>query len=130
MNPELYFDRDGSRLPADATAEDVARVWSQDNRLVASTYVGETHISTVLLVIDHNHFADDDPIIFESMVFGYLPPRTRWQRFTRKPAAETETEYQWRYRTIDEATHGHLRIHTAVENGTLDDCDPYDPRTP
>lgn len=40
-----------------------------DNRRVASTHIGETHVSTVFLGLDHAS-AGGSPKLFETMVFG------------------------------------------------------------
>ena len=37
---------------------------------VAETIIGPVHISTVFLGIDHRHFGDGPPLLFETMIFG------------------------------------------------------------
>jgi hypothetical protein len=50
-------------------------------------------VSTVFLALDHNHFGDGDPLLFETMVFG-----------------GPHDQDQWRYATWDEAERGHSAV--------------------
>lgn len=43
---------------------------NMEMRRVASDYIGDTHISTVFLCLDHNHSGEGEPILFETMIFG------------------------------------------------------------
>lgn len=62
-----------------------------ENRTVAWTQItSETWVSTVFLGLDHNHFGEGPPILFETMIFG-----------------GPEDEYQWRYSSWDDAETGH-----------------------
>jgi hypothetical protein len=64
-----------------------------DNRCrVASTIVGDTHVSTVFLGINHNFLDDDHPITFETMIF-----------------APDRSEVVDRYATWAEAAAGHAK---------------------
>ena len=63
---------------------------SEFGKVVRKTYVGEAHISTVFLCIDHNHFGEGTPILFETMIFG-----------------GDSDDHQERYSTWDEAIVGH-----------------------
>lgn len=67
-----------------------------DNRRVRRDYVNDYLISTVFLVIDHN-LGSQPPLWFETMVF-YDPEHTE---------NCTESKYQDRYTTWDEAVEGH-----------------------
>jgi hypothetical protein len=69
-----------------------------DKRRVALTRVGRKYVSTVFLGTNHNWFDDEDPILFETMIFQ-----------SRKGNTEFD-EYQERYRTWDEAVKGHNQI--------------------
>jgi hypothetical protein len=58
---------------------------------VARTYINKKcYVSTVFMGLDHS-FGGGEPVLFETMVFG----------------GPTDQEYQWRYRTFDEAERGH-----------------------
>jgi hypothetical protein len=81
-----------------------------ESRRVAETDIGEYWVSTVFLGTDHNFSGAGPPILFESMVFG---PKTgdvvdvgngRWYE------ARESLCYQHRYRTYDEAEHGHEQL--------------------
>lgn len=78
--------------------------WFDDinNRRVAETFVGDVHISTVFLGIDHR-FGDGPPLWFETMIFG-----------------GEHDEFQDRYSTLDEARSGHNRA-VAMVQGEADD---------
>ncbi len=61
------------------------------NRQLAEDFVRNSRVSTVFLGLDHNHFNEDGPILWETMIFG----------------GKFDGE-QWRYRTRAEALDGHL----------------------
>jgi hypothetical protein len=62
-----------------------------ENRCVAWTQItSETWVSTVFLGIDHRHFGNGPPLLFETMIFG-----------------GRRDEYQWRYSSWDDAEAGH-----------------------
>ena len=60
------------------------------NRVVAQDKIQDIHVSTVFLGLDHNWLKSDDPILFETMIFG-----------------GPHNNYQERYRTWKEAEVGH-----------------------
>jgi hypothetical protein len=87
----LWFDRQGRPI----SSEECMVLFSRDEyRQVAHTDLGDKgNISTVWLGIDHGFGMGQQPVIFETMVFG--GPHTDWQE---------------RYRTEAEALAGHARI--------------------
>lgn len=90
-----YYDMDGRRISRAAAM----RLYEGDfnaTRRVAEDYIGEVHISTVLLVIDHS-FGDGPPLIFETMIFR-----------------GEHDEYQERYATREQALDGHARAVSLV----------------
>lgn len=68
-----------------------AKWFGTNKRHVAQDNVGESHVSTVFLGVDHN-FIGGRPVLFETMIFG----------------GEHDQE-QERYCTWDEAEAGHAR---------------------
>lgn len=45
--------------------------WMQTaDRRVAKTQIGPLRVSTVFLGLDHRHFEDGSPLVFETMIFG------------------------------------------------------------
>lgn len=104
-DPYRYYERDGTGISIDmSTQEGLAKmteIWSHEYRRVAQDYVGEIHVSTVFLPINHS-WGDGPPILFETMVFGY-----------------GADEYQWRYPNEESALAGHAIILEAVREGTL-----------
>ena len=103
----LYYDMEGVGHEIDHdNPEDRAlltKLFDHEYRRVAQDYVGDVHVSTVLLAIDHS-WEEGPPIIFETMVFGY---------------GEGDEEYQWRYSTKEAALAGHALILGSVRSGTL-----------
>ena len=73
-------------------------IWFEKAGRVASDYVGDVHISTVFLGIDHS-FGSGPPLLFETMIFG-----------------GDHDGYQERFRTWDEAAAGH-KIALALVKG-------------
>ena len=104
--PYLYYERDGTpitiNLDTPEGREKMAEIWSHEYRAVAQDYVGEIHVSTVFLPIDHG-WGGGPPILWETMVFGY----------------DSDDEFQWRYRSEAAALEGHALILGAVKSGTL-----------
>lgn len=45
---------------------------------VARDEIGVTIVSTVFLGLDHRHFGDGPPVLFETMIFG--GPHDEWQK--------------------------------------------------
>ncbi len=98
----MYYRLDGHEVVPASRDEFVAQFQDFRHRSVASDYVGEVHVSTVFLALDHA-FTGGPPLVFETMVFGF----------------DDEGEYQWRYHTWDEAVAGHQRVLAAVRDGLL-----------
>lgn len=69
------------------------RETGEDARFVARSNVGDAHVPTVFLGVNHRHFGDGPPILFETMVFG-----------------GSEDGYQERYATWEGALAGHERV--------------------
>lgn len=70
-----------------------------EDKIVAKTDIGEIHISTVFLGLDHSWHGDSKPILFETMIFG--GEFDGWQR---------------RYETWDQALEGHHQVCEMVVN--------------
>lgn len=49
------------------------------DRTVKRTEFGEITLSTVFLGLDHNFFSDNDPILFETMIFGGENDQRCWR---------------------------------------------------
>lgn len=105
-NPFAYYERDGTKISINLDTpegrEKMNQIWSHEYRRVAQDYIGDVHISTVFLPIDHG-WGEGPPILFETMVFGY----------------EGDAEYQWRYISEEDALFGHALIVAAVVKRTL-----------
>jgi len=66
---------------------------SMSNRSLFITNFSEVSVSTVFLGFDHSFDTNNEPILFETMVFGGI-----------------YNEYQVRYHTYDEAELGHKEV--------------------
>ncbi|WP_063685502.1 hypothetical protein [Bradyrhizobium stylosanthis] len=71
---------------------------------VAETFVGSVHISTVFLGIDHRHFGDGPPLLFETMIFG-----GSLEGFQNRCSTWDEAEAM-HAEALDQVRRGHLRV--------------------
>jgi hypothetical protein len=63
------LDNDNRPVPADL--EEWARWLEHNNRHVGFTQItSQIDVSTVFMGIDHRHFGDGPPLLFETMIFG------------------------------------------------------------
>ena len=67
------------------------------DRHVAWTQVGDVHVSTIFLGLDHNYGWEGPPLLYETLVFG-----------------GALADAQARYATWEDAEHGHAAIVAAV----------------
>ena len=72
---------------------------ASEDKIVAQTNIGTTHISTLFLSLDHG-FDPENPQVFETMVFR-----------------DGEGADMWRYSTWQEAVEGHERACRGVTCG-------------
>lgn len=95
-----YILRDGEPVPVDDVIE-----WGRwfegadEERRIGATDVGDVHVSTVFLGLDHS-FGHGPPLLFETMVFG-----------------GEHDEWQDRYSTRTQAEAGHEAVVSALRNG-------------
>lgn len=68
------FILDGKRaVPCndlDLWASALEKSYKDGSRRVGDDTVGDVRVSTVFLGIDHNHWREGEPLLFETMVFG------------------------------------------------------------
>lgn len=88
---DLYILKDGVPVPEPDLIKWARSFKNIDNRRVAFTEIGDVHVSTVFLGLDHS-FGGGKPVLFETMIF------------------EGEHDgYQERYCTLEDAMIGHER---------------------
>lgn len=80
-----YYDQDGAPMDTDAW---IRAFEDREARIIGSDYLGEIHVSTVWLGLDHGF--GGPPLIFETMIFG-----------------GEHDQYQDRYSTKEQAIEGH-----------------------
>jgi len=100
-NYKYVLDESGRPVPEPDTmrwGEWYEQSWPA--RRVARTEVGDVHVSTVFLAMDHNWFGDGPPILYETMVFG-----------------GDRDGYQWRHHTREQAIAAHDQIVAALRAG-------------
>jgi len=89
-----FWDMDGNRM----TLTEWAKAFGEP-RHIGKTTVGEAEVSTVWLGDDHQ-FGPGPPLIFETMIFG-----------------GPHDQFCDRYTTKEEATAGHQRVVSALQEG-------------
>jgi hypothetical protein len=57
------------RVPVPVSFEEWCEKFSEEDRRVALTNIGDVEVSTVFLGMDHS-FGGGEPLLFETMVFG------------------------------------------------------------
>lgn len=93
MDNWYIWDREKDEIQLASSIEEWGKYMKLGgNRRVALDHVDDAEVSTVFLGIDHNFFAKDDPILFETMVFG---------------GGEEFDGECIRYRTSEQALEGH-----------------------
>lgn len=93
MNSRHYFYvLDVNRRPVPATLQEWAIFLEDDkNRAVNWTQAtSQVEVSTVFLGLDHRHFGNGPPLLFETMIFG-----------------GALDHHMWRYSSWDDAEAGH-----------------------
>ncbi len=82
--PFTYIIKDGKVTPCYDTMEWGKWMEANDRRL-ALTSTGKSEVSTVFLGVDHG-FGGDEPVVFETLVFGG-PLDQEQERYTSREAA-------------------------------------------
>lgn len=79
-----------------------AKLYRNDSSRIVeqTTLLGDVKVSTVFLGIDHSFLLEDEPVLFETMVFG-----------------GEEDMYCQRYATWDAAAQGHKRVCQQLTDG-------------
>jgi hypothetical protein len=100
MSDKYVLDANGEAVPA--TFEQWAN-WMEtagDTRRLGNDLIGDVHVSTVFLGLDHS-FSDGPPVLWETMIFG-----------------GEHDQYQERYTSREDALAGHERAKALVAGGT------------
>lgn len=101
MTDKYILDADGNPVQVHDLLT-WAKAFEKENRIVAQDAVGDVMVSTVFLGLDHRHFDEGPPILWETMVFG-----------------GDNDQFQERYSSRKEALEGHARILDAVKAGVI-----------
>ncbi len=88
-------------------AEQFEKMSKANTRHVGDDMIGEYHVSTLWLGLDHNYYGGGPPLLFETMVFH---------------GDHLGDIYMDRYTTWDEAVEGHKKAIEWVNEG----CKDYD----
>ncbi|WP_439372903.1 hypothetical protein [Bradyrhizobium sp. DASA03120] len=106
----VLVNRETARVPlndwasASASRHATIKLTSLDPWRVAQTYIGDVHISTVFLGLDHRFFGDGPPLLFETMIFG-----GRLDEFQNRCATWDEAEAM-HAEAVEQVRRGHLRV--------------------
>lgn len=95
-NPHRYFD--WNSLPIKQWEYHFKNYFFSKH--VAEDFINKWRISTIWLGLNHSHFSNSNPIIFETMIF---------KEDEEMPDNEDFQHYQKRYSTLEEAEEGHKR---------------------
>ena len=94
----MYYKLNGKQIVEVSIAEFESKNTTFSKPLFKSKF-GEVEVSTIFMAMDHNFDVNsDEPILFETMVFG-----------------GEHNDYQERYHTYDRAEEGHKRICEMVD---------------
>ncbi len=102
------LDNNNKPVPAEMF---VAAKWMEDHpnrKIVKQEDVGDIHVSTVFLGLDHAMFWDKDktPVLWETMIFG----------------GTHDQEYQQRYTSYEDALEGHkVAVEIAINSLKTED---------
>jgi hypothetical protein len=98
---EWYILNEDKTTSLAVTEEEKIRAYTSiGNRRVDQTEIGNCHVSTVFLGLDHNWDIGGPPLLFETMVFH-----------------DGDGEESWRYSTWDEAVEGHEKACRELASG-------------
>lgn len=114
------LDKDGNEVETDLMTW-AAWFEKSGNRRIDRTEVGDYHVSTVFLGLDHNFGDEGRPLLYETMVFENAESEIERPSVGDFPASKMQInksldEYSERYSTRAEAEAGHKRIVAAVGN--------------
>jgi hypothetical protein len=88
-----YYMLDGQRVVPCTSFLSWAHWFEDANRCVGYTQItSQCNVSTTFLGLDHRHFGDGPPLVFETMIFG---------------GPDEIAGSQWRYSSWDDAEIGH-----------------------
>jgi len=96
---DLYTLKDKTPVPCEDTYT-WGKYMEEEDRTVSNTYIGDVHISTVFLGVNHSFHEQGPPILFETMIFG-----------------GKHDDFQQRYETWEMAEAGHKAAVELVERG-------------
>lgn len=100
-NKELHYmlDDDGNVVQT-TSLEEWGRWFEKADRRILVDEVRQSQISTVFLSVDHSFDEGEEPVLWETMIFG-----------------GPFDEFQWRYYSREDAIAGHERIKKMVMLG-------------
>src|SRR5215831_7124594 len=76
----LYYILDADRHVVKVDIRAWSRKFGLMNRQVGLTEInGDVQVSTVFLGIDHRHFGEGPPLLFETMIFGGKLDHSMWR---------------------------------------------------
>lgn len=106
--PNVYYRLEGRKI-VPSSIHGVKDMWNSKNKTIAQTKIGDLVASTVFLIVNHNYHEEDNPVLFETMVFGTNPDGT----------TDFSDIYCERYATYDEAIAGHIKTIIKINTGEI-----------
>ncbi len=86
------------REPVKCTLLEWGAWFETDERRIDQTDIGDVHISTVFLGIDHNYNLTGRPVLFETMIFGGEHDQYQDRCCTYDEAKKMHTKALWMVR--------------------------------
>jgi len=101
-----FYLLDENKVPYEVSVEKCYKMMDMDYdmKVVGKDMVGDILVSTVFLGLDHSHYGQEGPILFETMIFEMGAISGEFDGFQR------------RYKTYDEAVEGHKEALEMVNN--------------
>ena len=90
------------REPVKCTLLEWGAWFETDERRIDQTDIGDVHISTVFLGIDHSFGASGPPVLFETMIFGGEHDQYQDRCCTYTEAKKMHTKALWLVRGAEE----------------------------
>jgi hypothetical protein len=101
MSRWYILDDDDTPIPSNITDYVEWEKANPERRIVKQDVVGDIHVSTVFLGLDHRWWSSDTPVLWETMIFE-----------------GKHDQYQERYTSYKDALEGHKKALNLVKNET------------
>lgn len=102
-NDKYILDEHGQAVPEPDLLKWAAWFEKADPRVAEDKFDG-IRVSTVFLGLDHNHYGQGPPLLYETIIFG---PEKHYNELAKRELEESHE--MWRYTTRTNALAGHKK---------------------